>query len=76
MVDQIEYTYKLNIYNDLNIPKRNLFVQELIDGKLDSTRSVEEICQKSRWQYYSQNSQESFVRCKEWLKTNHPELLL
>ena len=76
MFDKIEYTYKLTIYNDLKIPKRNLFVQELIDGKLDSTRSVEEICQKWRWQYYSQNSQESFVRCKEWLKTNHPELLL
>ena len=76
MVDQIEYTYKLNIYNDLNIPKRNIFVQELIDGKLDSTWSVEEICESWRWQYKIQDNQESFVRCKDWLKTNHPELLL
>ena len=76
MVDQIEYTYKLNIYNDLNIPKRNVFVQELIDDKIDSTWSVEEICERWRWPWDQRKGRESFVRCKDWLKTNHPELML
>ena len=72
----MNYTYKLNSEKFIEIPKRNVFVQELIDGKLDSTWSVEEICQKWRWQYYFQNSQESFVRCKKWLQVNYPELML
>ena len=76
MVDQIEYTYKLNIYNDLNIPKRNVFVQELIDDKIDSTWSVEEICERWRWPWDERKGRESFVRCKDWLKTYHPELML
>ena len=72
----MSYTYKLNSEKFLEIPKRNIFVQELIDDKIDSTWSIEEICERWRWQYKIQDNQESFVRCREWLKTNHPELLL
>ena len=72
----MSYTYKLNSEKFLEIPKRNVFVQELIDGKIDSTWSIEEICERWRWPWDQRKGRESFVRCKEWLKTNHPELLL
>lgn len=71
----MSYTYKLNSEKFMKIPKRNVFVQELIDDKIDSTWSVEEICERLRW-HSCQDSQESFLRCREWLKQNHSELML
>lgn len=72
----MSYTYKLNSEKFMEIPKRNVFVQELINDKIDSTWSVEEICERWRWPWDQRKGRESFVRCKEWLKTNHPELML
>ena len=72
----MSYTYKLNSEKFMEIPKRNVFVQELIDDKIDSTWSVEEICERWRWPWDQRKGRESFVRCKEWLKTNHPEFFI
>ena len=72
----MNYTYELNSKKFMEINHKNVFVQELINGKLDSTWSIEEICFWKRWQDKLGDNYESFVRCLEWLKTNHPELLL
>ena len=72
----MSYTYKLNSEKFMEIPKRNVFVQELIDDKIDSTWSVEEIGERWRWPWDQRKGRESFVRCKEWLKTNHPEFFI
>lgn len=76
MIDQIEYTYKLNIYRDLNIPKRNIFVKELFNDKIINTWSIEEIESRWRWPWDQRKERESFMRCKKWLQENHPELML
>jgi hypothetical protein len=72
----MSYTYKLNSEKFMEIAQRNIFVQELIDDKLDSTWSVEEICERWRWPWDERKGRESFVRCKKWLQENHPEFFI
>jgi hypothetical protein len=72
----MNYAYKLNSEKFMEITQRNIFVQELIDGKLDQTWSVEEICERWRWPWDERKERESYVRCKKWLKENHPEFFI
>lgn len=72
----MNYTYKLNSEKFMDIPQRHIFVQEFIDGELFSTWSIEEIQSRWRWPWDQRIEQTSFMRCKEWLKENHQEMLI
>ena len=83
----MNYTYKIvilkhdhlikrfeKIFPDLKKPRDHTYINEILDGEIKYTWSIEELKLNSR--KLTQNFLESFKRTKKWIIENHPELLI
>jgi len=83
----MNYTYKITIikpdplmegfekiFHDLKRPRDITHINEILDGKIKYTWSIEEL--KLNSQKLTHDFLSSFKRTKKWVIENHPELMI